>query len=162
MAGTIEKFLKKIVSLEPNAERLSRSIAIGMFTAFSPYIGLQTVTGLLIAYITNSNKVVATLVLYTVNNPWTMVPIAALDYLFGQLILEDIFGMNLTHLNPSWMSWVNNKVSFLTGYLGIEKICLWCFLIGGTILALIAGILSYLLLRNSCRLFIEKYSTQKA
>lgn len=160
MPQFIRKLLQKIVQHEPDPIKLNRSIAIGIFMAFTPYLGLQTWIGIALAYFTRSNIAVVTIVLYAVNNPWTMIPIAALDYMVGRLVTESLLGFDLLPYNPLWMNWVNSKIGFLTNYLGIEQISLWCFLIGGTILALIAGIISYFALKSACKTFVQKYGDQ--
>lgn len=151
--------MEKLVKKEPNPSRLAWSITLGVFLAFSPYVGLQTVLAFALAYLLWANSAVVVIVLYTVNNPWTMIPIAALDYIFGHWLVEKVFCLNLEQYNPSWMEWVNTKISGVTSYLGIESICFWCFMIGGNILAVTFAAISYPFLKKMCVRLVDKYST---
>ena len=79
-----------------------------------------------------------------VNNPWTMVPIYATDYLVGDWLLG-FFGINGMNWNPAWVSYFN---TFLTTHVGINGVSLWSFLIGGNLLGLcISGMLYPILKR---------------
>ena len=158
MSSYGKKLMEKLVKREPNPNRLAWSITLGIFLSFSPYIGFQTILVFVLSFLLRANSAVAFIVLYTVNNPWTMVPIAALDYVFGYWVTETLLGMNLIQYNPSWMGWVNTKISFLTNYLGIHELCLWCFLIGGNILALTFAAISYPFLKNLSHRIIKKYA----
>ena len=158
MSKYLTKVMEKLVAKEPNPSRLAWSITLGIFLAFSPYIGLQTALGFVLAYLLCANSAVAVIVLWTVNNPWTFLPITALDYIFGHWLVESVLGWNLEQYNPSWMNWVNTKISGVTNYLGIESICFWCFMIGGNVLALTFAAISYPFLKKMCTRLIDKYS----
>jgi len=156
------KFMEKLVALEPNPKRLTWSIMLGIFLAFSPYLGLQTPLAGLIAFLCGLNFGVMTILIWTINNPWVMVPLAGLEYIFGHWLVETVFGINLVPYNPSWMTWLNNKISFITVYLGIESICLWYFLIGGTVIALLATLIAYPFVKKMSYAVIKKYSHHEA
>lgn len=153
-----KKFMKKLVALEPNIHRLTWSIVMGVFLAFSPYLGLQSPLAFLGAFLFGLNSAVALILIWTINNPWVMVPLAGLEYIFGRWLIETVFGVNLVPYNPSWMTWLNNKINFITEYLGIESICLWYFLIGGTMIAFLAALITYPIARKMSSAMIKKYS----
>lgn len=68
-----------------------------------------------------------------------MIPIYSCDYLVGELLLSKYFGIDTAALNPSWMTWLNEKLHFYTGICGISW---WSFLIGGNLIGLaVAGML---------------------
>jgi uncharacterized protein (DUF2062 family) len=80
-----------------------------------------------------------------INNPWTMVPVYAIDYLFGNWLF-DLLCINGMSLNPHWVTALNE---YIVLYTGIEGISLWSFLIGGNLLAIaISGILYPVLIRT--------------
>lgn len=161
MGKHIKKLMEKLVKKESDPARLAWSVSLGLFVAFSPYIGLQTVLVFALAFLLHANSAVACIVLYAVNNPWTMIPIAAFDYMVGHWITDTVLGLNLEMYDPSWMAWVNQKISFLTDFLGIEKLCFWCFLIGGNIIALLVAAISYPFLKHWCGRLVEKYSVSE-
>lgn len=158
MSKYLTKIMEKLVAKEPNPSRLAWSITLGIFFAFSPYLGIQTILAFVLAYLLWANSAVVVIVLYTVNNPWTMIPIAALDYIFGHWLVEKVLCLNLEQYNPSWMDWVNAKISGVTSYLGIESICFWCFMIGGNIIAVTLAAASYPFLKKMCVRLVNKYS----
>lgn len=158
MSKYTTKFMQRLVKSEPNSTRLAWSITLGLFLAFSPYLGFQTILVFVLSFLFHANSAVVFTVLYTVNNPWTMIPIAAFDYIFGHWLTESVLKFDLLRYNPSWMHWVNSKLSGLTHYLGIEKLCFWCFFIGGNILALAIALLSYPVLKKLSLKIIKKYA----
>ena len=156
-----KKLMERLVKSEPSPGKLAWSISLGLFLAFSPYLGFQTLLVFVLSFVLRANSAVVFIVLYTVNNPWTLIPIAALDYIFGHWLTESVLGLDLLQYNPSWMHWVNTKLSFLTAYLGIEQLCFWCFFIGGNIIACMVALLSYPFLRKLSSKIIEKYAHSK-
>lgn len=150
--------MEKLVSLEPNAQRLTWSTSTGIFLAFSPYLGLQTPLGFVLAMLLKLNFGVIALMIWTINNPWVMIPLAGLEYIFGHWIIEKVLGIDLMPYNPMWMNWLNDKIRPITEYLGIEQLCLWYFLIGGTLIAIFASLITYPLVHKMSNKLIKKYS----
>lgn len=150
--------MEKLVKGESSPAKLAWSTTLGIFLAFSPYLGFQTILVFVLSFLLRANSAIVFTVLYTINNPWTMIPIAALDYVFGHWLTATFLQIDLLEYNPSWMAWVNTKLASLTTYLGIEQLCFWCFFIGGNILAITAALLSYPFLRKLSSRIIKKYA----
>jgi uncharacterized protein (DUF2062 family) len=153
-----KKLMERLVKSESSPGKLAWSIALGIFLAFSPYLGFQTLLVFVLSFLFRANAAVVFIILYTVNNPWTMVPIIALDYVFGHWLLESLLGLDLLQYNPSWMDWINKKIGYLTSYLGVEHLCFWCFFIGGNIIAISCAFISYPFLKRLSTKIIKKYS----
>jgi uncharacterized protein (DUF2062 family) len=144
MKRFFQKMIDRLLNREQSADRLARSVSIGLFAAFSPYLGLQTWIIFPIAWALSSNIPVAMIVLYTVNNPWTIIPIFVFDYAVGYWLTETLLGLNLGAYNPGWMEWVNTKLgNLLSGYVDVGDICLWCLVIGGTLVASAISLAAY-------------------
>lgn len=140
----MRKFLQRLLARETCPKRLARSIAAGIAIAVSPYLTLMTWLLFPLCWIMSANVAVAMTVLWTVNNPWTMVPIIVADYFVGYVLFEWLFGWDLTAYNPWFMDWFNEKVTpYVTPYLGIDDFCFWCFMGGGTVVAVAAGVVAY-------------------
>ncbi len=79
--------LRRLLALDDPPERTALAFSIGVFIAFSPFLGLHTIMATLIAVIFRFNKVA----IYTgtfVNNPFlTLVPITIVSYAVGALVL---------------------------------------------------------------------------
>ncbi len=140
----IDRFVKKGIS----PHKVAWSSSWGMYLAFSPFLGIQTILVFFVAFIFRAQAAVVFTVLYTVNNPWTMIPIVLLDYLFGTWLFK-ILGISMALYEPQWMGWVNAKLTpYLTPYLGIEELQLWPYLIGGNIIAISAACVTYPLIKK--------------
>lgn len=136
----IERFQKNGVS----PKKLAWSATVGTYLAFSPFLGIQTFLVFILAFVLRANTGVVFTTLYTINNPWTMIPIAIFDYAFGAWFVHTVLALDLSPFNPAWMIWLNSKIGpYLAPYLGTKTLCLWCFLIGGNIIALVIATASY-------------------
>jgi len=144
----MKKFIQKLIQRERSAPRLARSIAAGVAMAVSPYYTLQTWLLFPLCWIMSANVAVSMTVLWTVNNPWTMIPLIVADYFVGYFLFEWLLNWDLTAYNPGFMTWFNEKIiPYVTPYIGIDDFCLWCFILGGTIVAVCAGIATYVAVR---------------
>ncbi|MFW6358171.1 MAG: DUF2062 domain-containing protein [Chroococcales cyanobacterium] len=82
---------RRLLRLQGSSYAIARGIACGVFAGSFPILGLQTIIGVLLAVICRGNKFAAAASTW-ISNPLTYVPIFALNYQVGQLILgsEDI------------------------------------------------------------------------
>ncbi|MCL5436544.1 MAG: DUF2062 domain-containing protein [Candidatus Dependentiae bacterium] len=143
MATVKERFVNKIMEKKLSPRHVAWSGALGAYLAFSPFLGVQTILVFVLAFIMRANAAIAFTVLYTVNNPWTMIPIVVLDYVVGGAFLK-LFGVSLCAYDPSWMGWLNDKlIPYIGPYLGVKKLCFWTYVIGGNLIAIPAACLAY-------------------
>ena len=132
-------FLRRLFALDDTPERIALSFALGVFIAFSPLFGLHTFLGVMIAFLSGLNRMAVLLGVW-VNNPWTLIPIyAAGTYIGGLLVgfpskppLTD-FGWHQLWQSAFWWQLINQ------GHI------LKPFMLGSTILSVVAAIVSYLL-----------------
>jgi len=79
--------IRRLLAIDDPPERTALAFSIGVFIAFSPFLGLHTILATLIAFIFRFNKVA----IYTgtfINNPFlTLVPIIVASYGVGAFIL---------------------------------------------------------------------------
>lgn len=95
-----------ILHADDPPEIIARGIAIGMFVAILPAIGMQTVLSLFFAWLLRANKAVGLPIVWF-SNPATMMPILWLCYFIGQKILgtEEVdteYWQNLAHPPAGW------------------------------------------------------------
>jgi uncharacterized protein len=159
MGLALRKRIERMVSAEASPERLARSYAIGMFLAFSPYLGIQTLLIFVIGWTLKLNTTVIFSTVYLINNPWTMIPIVILDYAVGMWIARALH-INLLAYNPSWMEsvnkWLTKKIGTYLAKFGIGEISFWAYFIGGHIIAISLGLLSYLLAKLVLKKMIKR------
>lgn len=134
----VKKILHNAFEQKQSMHTLALSLCIGNYIAFSPFIGLHTVMVLVSVWLFNLNMPITFAIAYGVNNPWTAIPVYALDYLIGYWIVHDIAVLELQ--NPSWMAWIEY---FIQNNLNLPKPCLWSFLIGGNVLGILTSIVAY-------------------
>lgn len=132
-------FGKKLLLAERTPTKLALACCVGIFIAFSPLIGIHWLLTIILAWIFRLNIAVVYAAAHVVNNPLTMVPLYLSDYAMGLFITNRILGVDLLPYNPSWMQWLNIKLSCLS----IPNLSLWAFLIGGHVLGLLVAVLAY-------------------
>jgi uncharacterized protein len=130
---------KNVLLGERTPKKLAIACTLGIFIAFSPLIGLHWLLTIILAWIFSVNVAVVYAAAHVVNNPLTMVPLYLGDYAVGLWVCDKLFQSNLVKHNPSWMQWLNVKLSCL----GIANISLWAFIIGGHLVAFMASIVAF-------------------
>lgn len=139
----VKESLLTLFTAEASAHKRALSVCIGVYIAFSPFAGLHTLMVVLFSWLLSLNFPLTLASSMLVNNPWTMVPVYGLGYFFGCWFLY-LLGLDAAFSNPWWMSGVN---SFLVKTVGMQKISLWAFLIGGNVLGIFLALLAYPLVK---------------
>ena len=79
--------VRRLLAIDDPPERTALAFSIGVFIAFSPFLGLHTITATVLAFAFRFNKIA----IYTgtfVNNPFlTLVPIILASYAVGALVM---------------------------------------------------------------------------
>lgn len=130
---------KKLLLGERTPKKLAIACTLGIFIAFSPLIGLHWLLTIIFAWLLGVNVAVVYVAAHLVNNPLTMVPLYLGDYAVGLWVCDKLFQSNLVNHNPSWMQWLNVKLSCM----GISNLSLWAFIIGGHIVAIVASAIAF-------------------
>ena len=76
-----------ILHTDDSPSRIARGVAIGMFMAWLPLMGLQMLLVLAFSFIFRANKVVGLPVVW-ISNPFTLGPIYYPGYLLGSALLR--------------------------------------------------------------------------
>lgn len=147
-------FGKKLLLSERTPSKLAFACSVGIFIAFWPFIGIHWLLTIVLAWAFRINIAVVYAAAHVVNNPFTMIPIYLAGYATGIFITNGIFGVDLLAYNPSWMEWLNLKLSCL----GIPNLSLWAFLIGGHVLGLVLALIAYYPLLHFFRRIITRHS----
>jgi len=80
-------FIKfRIIHVDDSPHRIALGVSLGLFTAFLPFLGLHTITALILAFLTRANKAVALLCSW-MSNPFTIIPIFVPCYLLGRAVV---------------------------------------------------------------------------
>ena len=137
-------FRRIIIQTEATPKQMALSFAVGLAVALSPLIGLHTCITIIICII--FNKLHRPLMLLTcyLNNPWTMLPVASVSVLVGNVLMGH--GVHLCLDDINWHE--IGLHSFLTQkglnnmYLTLKPVIL-PYLLGGFALSVFALPLGY-------------------
>ncbi len=145
----IQRFLVRYGAGGISVSKVAWSCALGVYLAFSPFLGVQTVLVFIFSFLFRARASIVFAVLYLVNNPWTMVPIFFLDYGLGIWFFK-FLGIDWISLEPSWMRPVSDwLVAHVLHYIGMERIGLLPYFVGGNLIALPLTVLTFFVLRAS-------------
>jgi hypothetical protein len=127
----IKKTIQHLLHLGDSPQRTALAFSIGVFIAFSPIYGLHTASVFLCAWIFRLNAI-AMLAGSFINNPWTVLPILGSTMWLGLLLMPVAA--------PPAIDWNHFTVRLLFEQL---QPYILPFVLGGTLMGLIASILSF-------------------
>jgi uncharacterized protein len=136
---SLRQRLDRLASSELDPRRTAAAIALGVFLSFSPFLGLQIVLGLALAFAFRLSRV-AVLVGLCANLPWIMVP----WYVLTTGAAAAVIGVsNATAVDLDLSSVSLFDLAFLqrTGVMATGL--LWPFLLGPTTGALVLAVAAY-------------------
>jgi uncharacterized protein (DUF2062 family) len=147
-------FKRMILHPELTPERVALSFAIGFSLAWNPFIGLHTFAIVLLCFLFKRLHRPLMLLACFINNPWTMVPMASVSGLVGNLLMgrgcrPKFHGIRWDTIG--WQSFVS-KEGFDHMYLMLKPI-LGPYLLGGVVLSALAlPVGYYVMLKIAIRL----------
>ena len=133
---------RRLLTLDDPPERTALAFAIGVFIAFSPFLGLHTIVATLVAVLFRFNKV-AIFAGTFINNPFlTLVPIIIASYAVGAFLL----GQPL-RISPEGIDLLKEPHLLTAGYYrnlfreGWQVV--WPFTVGGMVLSVVCSLVAY-------------------
>ena len=136
------KAFRRLLALDDPPERTALAFSVGVFIAFSPFLGLHTILATLLAFAFRFNKIA----IYTgtfINNPFlTLVPIILASYAVGAFLMGRPMSL------PAGAMELLKEPHLLTGDYWRELFkhawdVLLPFSIGGTALSVVCSLISY-------------------
>ncbi len=128
-----------LLRLEKDTSKLAFGCSVGIYIAFSPFVGFHTIMTFLFSWLFGLNIAILLTVSMLTNNPWTMIPIYGSGYWLGDLIFS-LIGFNHHAYNPQWVITGNE---WLRHYISCEGFSFWAFMLGGNLLGLLLALISY-------------------
>jgi len=146
------KTFRRLLAIDDPPERTALAFSIGVFIAFSPFLGLHTIMATIFAFLFRFNKVA----IYTgtfLNNPFfTLVPIIIGSYAVGAFVLGrplQIPGEGLELLkNPDLFSSNYYSRLFVQSWHIV-----WPFTVGASVLSVVCSVLAYPLTLRALRAY---------
>lgn len=84
--------LRRLLQLDDTPESIARGVALGVFIAMTPTVGIQMILVAIVHTLCRANRIAGFVMVY-ISNPVTMIPIYWLDYAIGWLVLQPISGV---------------------------------------------------------------------
>jgi uncharacterized protein len=135
----IRERFKSYLGRNASVNQLTIAACLGVYIAFSPFIGFHTLMTIVFSWAFALNFFVMFGITTAINNPWTMAFVYGLDYVVGVWLFK-LFHLDLEAWNPLWLDQFNEHVQTYTGWSGIS---LGAFLLGGNVLGVLAAMLFY-------------------
>ena len=143
---------RRLLAIDDPPERTALAFAIGVFIAFSPFLGLHTIMATAIAFYFRFNKIA----IYTgtfINNPvLTLVPIIIASYAVGAFIL----GRPLS-IPDEGLELLKNPRLFSSDYYRLLFVqswnIVWPFTVGASALSIVCSLLAYPLTLRALRAY---------
>ena len=132
MKRYIRDRINSIFKLDDSPKKMASAFSLGIFIAFSPTIGLHTISCLLFAWLFRLSKLIVFTAAF-INNPWTMIPMYGFCLWFGITIT----GSEIITPHIAW-----NELTVANAYL-ILKPYFWPFIAGTLTVGAVAAIISY-------------------
>jgi len=154
----LKNIVHNLMLKEGCPDRLALSLSLGAYIAFCPFVGFHTVLVFAFAWLLSLNALLLLAISNGINNPLTMLPIYASGHMTGSWLLNGLFGYDTYCLDPAWMHWINTKIM---ATIGIPKLSLTAFMIGGNILGLAIAVLLYPIAQATFRLLGQKIKKAK-
>ena len=150
--GLLASLKNHILHPEMTAEQIALSFGVGFSLAWNPFLGLHTSIILLACFLTRRlHRPIMFLACY-LNNPWTMVPMATLSALVGNVLLGRGLHLNLQAIHwhqITWRSFVSREG--LDCMFTMLKPILLPYLLGGMVMSLLTLPLGYFVMLKVAR-----------
>jgi len=147
----IRSFFQKLLGYERSPHKFALACSWGAYIAFSPFPGLHTLMAIGISWLLAMSPAITVGMAYFVNNPWTLVPVYGSDYAVGYWLVHKVLKIPTAYLGFPGTEYF---YTFWHNHIGIAQPCIWSFLIGGNLLGIAAGLITYPLMLR----FFERYT----
>ncbi len=138
---TLRGILRTVLHVQDTPHRIALAFGLGVFIAFSPLLGIHTGLALGVAFLFRLSRVAILAGAWT-NNPWTLAPM----FMAGTALGCGLLGVSPESLEG--IDWsLHGRAFYAALWEGLRPLLL-PFVIGNTVLGVIAGLLSYLIVRS--------------
>lgn len=143
---------RRLLAIDDPPERTALAFSIGVFIAFSPFLGLHTIMATFVAFAFRFNKIAIYAGTF-INNPFlTLVPIIIVSYATGALIMGRPLsipdeGVQLLK-NPEIFSTDYYRQIFKQSWFIVEP-----FALGATVLSVVCSVLAYPITLKALRVY---------
>ena len=136
------RWLDSLLHVNDTPERTARAFSLGVFLGFSPFLGLHTIIGVVLAFALNLNRVAVLLGVYS-NLPWIMGGYYAATTVMGAALMRETLPPDLGERFATLdrLSILSREFWHEVGRLMLPF--LWPYAVGSTIGALLLALVAY-------------------
>jgi uncharacterized protein (DUF2062 family) len=149
---------RRLLAIDDPPERTALAFSIGVFIAFSPFLGLHTIMATFIAFVFRFNKIAIYTGTFLNNPPLTLVPIIVASYAVGALFMGRPLGIPDEGLellkNPHIFSGDYYRKLFVESLNILEP-----FALGVMILSVVCSLVAYPLTLRALRAYRRRKPT---
>ncbi|HJX90727.1 MAG TPA: DUF2062 domain-containing protein [Pyrinomonadaceae bacterium] len=143
---------RRLLAIDDPPERTALAFSIGVFIAFTPFLGLHTILATLIAFVFRFNKVAIYTGTFLNNPPLTLVPIIVASYAVGAFLMGRPLkipseGIELLK-NPHLLTADYYRLIFVQSWYLVEP-----FALGGIVLSVVCSLIAYPLTLRALRAY---------
>jgi len=143
---------RRLLAIDDPPERTALAFSVGVFIAFSPFLGLHTIMATLIAFVFRFNKVAIYSGTFLNNPPLTLVPIIIASYAVGAVLLGRPWrippeGVELLK-HPHLLTADYYRRLFVQSWNVVEP-----FALGGMVLSVVCSLIAYPLTLRALRAY---------
>jgi uncharacterized protein len=146
------RLLLDLMGREQTPERVAAAVALGVGVGLSPFIGFHFILAIVLAFLFRLNKLDTVLGSFA-GNPWTLPPLYALGFRLGRWVLG-YSPVAVPALRWHRILHADFWVAFRGPSVGPR---LASFLIGATVLAVLAGVATYLMCLALLKLYHRRH-----
>jgi uncharacterized protein (DUF2062 family) len=143
---------RRLLAIDDPPERTALAFSIGVFIAFTPFLGLHTILATLIAFVFRFNKVAIYTGTFLNNPPLTLVPIIVASYAVGAFFM----GRPL-RIPPEGIELLKNPHLLTADYYRLIFVQSWYlvkpFALGGIVLSVVCSLIAYPLTLRALRAY---------
>jgi uncharacterized protein (DUF2062 family) len=137
----LRRAFEAVFRVQDTPHRIALAFGMGVLIAFSPFLGFHTGIALGLAFLFRLSRVAILAGAWT-NNPWTLAPM----YMAGTALGCGMLGVSPESLES--IDWTLHGRAFYTALWDGLRPLVAPFVVGNTVLGLVAGALSYLVVRT--------------
>jgi uncharacterized protein len=136
------RIVEHLAGSAESPRRTAAAFALGTFLSFSPFVGLQIVTGFGLAFLLRLNRIAVFIGLNT-NLPWLIVPWYSLTTIIGSLLLGRPIAEDFGAKVSSLLELPVYRAVFWQRAYELLAPFFWSFLVGSTLCAAVIGVIAY-------------------
>lgn len=152
----VYSLLNRMTAYECCPKRLAFTCALGIYIGISPLVGLHTIMVFAFGWMFALSIPVLFIVSMMIHNPWTMMPVYAIDHLFGKWLFS-ILEIDHVAWDPVWLESCN---LFLKEHTGISGLSLSAFFVGGNLLGIVTSVMLYPVMKRFFSKYLHRNSAQ--